>query len=111
MFRAIWSLVWVLPEIISSFLPYSIVLLAFGAFIVWNGGIVLGTCAIILRLRQMSGGLMIIVRGQVKSHPSSPHSAVVLLCCVCDLFRVASASGRNPGRSEVDPRCVEAHAW
>ncbi|KAI0706067.1 glucosyltransferase [Cytidiella melzeri] len=32
----------VLPQILPSFLPYAVVLAAFGAFVVWNGGIVLG---------------------------------------------------------------------
>jgi len=40
--RGIWSLPRVLPDILSSFIPYSLVLLAFGGFIIWNGGIVLG---------------------------------------------------------------------
>lgn len=33
----------VLPQILPPFVPYSAVLAAFGAFVVWNGGIVLGT--------------------------------------------------------------------
>jgi DIE2/ALG10 family len=32
----------ILPEILPSFVPYFLVLLAFGAFVIWNGGIVLG---------------------------------------------------------------------
>ncbi|KAI0344140.1 glucosyltransferase [Trametopsis cervina] len=32
----------VLPQILPPFVPYSAVLAAFGAFVVWNGGIVLG---------------------------------------------------------------------
>ncbi|CCM00335.1 uncharacterized protein FIBRA_02365 [Fibroporia radiculosa] len=32
----------VIPEILPSFVPYALVLVGFGAFIVWNGGIVLG---------------------------------------------------------------------
>lgn len=31
-----------LPDILPSFVPYTLVLAAFGAFVVWNGGIVLG---------------------------------------------------------------------
>ena len=33
----------VLPGILPSFAPYMLVLIGFGAFVVWNGGIVLGT--------------------------------------------------------------------
>ena len=32
----------VLPSILGAFVPYALVLAGFGAFIVWNGGIVLG---------------------------------------------------------------------
>ncbi|KAI8995441.1 glucosyltransferase [Trametes punicea] len=32
----------VLPVILPNFVPYALVLVAFGAFVVWNGGIVLG---------------------------------------------------------------------
>ncbi len=32
----------VIPDILPAFVPYTLVLAAFGAFIVWNGGIVLG---------------------------------------------------------------------
>jgi hypothetical protein len=32
----------VLPDLLPAFAPYALVLVAFGAFIVWNGGIVLG---------------------------------------------------------------------
>ncbi|KAF9452582.1 glycosyltransferase family 59 protein [Macrolepiota fuliginosa MF-IS2] len=42
LFRAVWSIPRILPVILPSFLPYSLVLLAFGSFIIWNGGIVLG---------------------------------------------------------------------
>ncbi|KAF5356234.1 hypothetical protein D9756_004172 [Leucocoprinus leucothites] len=42
LFRAACSLLGVVPDIITSFLPYLFVLTAFGIFIIWNGGIVLG---------------------------------------------------------------------
>ncbi|KAI0639061.1 glucosyltransferase [Trametes polyzona] len=32
----------VIPDILLNFVPYALVLVAFGAFVVWNGGIVLG---------------------------------------------------------------------
>ncbi len=34
----------VLPDVLVNFVPYALVLAAFGAFVVWNGGIVLGMC-------------------------------------------------------------------
>ena len=37
----------VLADILPSFVPYTLVLAAFGAFVVWNGGIVLGMSAYI----------------------------------------------------------------
>ncbi|KAF5374744.1 hypothetical protein D9758_000109 [Tetrapyrgos nigripes] len=40
--KSILSAPRVLGDILPSFVPYTIVLAAFGAFIVWNGGIVLG---------------------------------------------------------------------
>ncbi|KAI0095289.1 glucosyltransferase [Irpex rosettiformis] len=40
--RSIASVPRVLPQILPPFVPYSIVLAAFAAFVVWNGGIVLG---------------------------------------------------------------------
>lgn len=40
--RSITSFPKIVPQILSAFIPYSLVLAAFGAFVVWNGGIVLG---------------------------------------------------------------------
>ncbi|KAF9535485.1 glucosyltransferase [Crepidotus variabilis] len=40
--RSVLSLPKVLPDILPSFVPYTLVLAGFGAFVVWNGGIVLG---------------------------------------------------------------------
>ncbi|OBZ79247.1 Dol-P-Glc:Glc(2)Man(9)GlcNAc(2)-PP-Dol alpha-1,2-glucosyltransferase [Grifola frondosa] len=40
--RTILSAPKVLPDILPSFVPYSLVVTAFAAFVVWNGGIVLG---------------------------------------------------------------------
>ena len=39
---ALLSVPKVLPDILPLFVPYTLVLAAFGSFIVWNGGIVLG---------------------------------------------------------------------
>ena len=39
---AILSAPKVIPDILPAFVPYTLVLAVFGAFIVWNGGIVLG---------------------------------------------------------------------
>jgi alpha-1,2-glucosyltransferase len=36
----------VLADILPSFVPYTLVLAAFGGFVVWNGGIVLGKSAV-----------------------------------------------------------------
>ena len=36
------SVPWILLDILPSFVPYTLVLASFGAFVVWNGGIVLG---------------------------------------------------------------------
>ncbi|KAK7028993.1 glucosyltransferase [Paramarasmius palmivorus] len=41
-FKAIWSVPRVVPDLLPSFVPYTLVLAAFGAFVVWNKGIVLG---------------------------------------------------------------------
>lgn len=40
--RSVLSAPRVLPDILVNFVPYALVLGAFGAFVVWNGGIVLG---------------------------------------------------------------------
>ncbi|TEB35126.1 glucosyltransferase [Coprinellus micaceus] len=40
--RSITNFPKIVPQILSAFIPYSLVLAAFGAFVVWNGGIVLG---------------------------------------------------------------------
>ncbi|KIM48319.1 glycosyltransferase family 59 protein [Hebeloma cylindrosporum] len=42
MLQAVISAPRVLPAILPAFFPYTLVLAAFGTFIVWNGGIVLG---------------------------------------------------------------------
>lgn len=93
--RGIWSVPRVLPDILSSFIPYSLVLLTFGGFIIWNGGIVLGTCAIALFGGEQ--GVNDNRRGQVESRTGSPHSATVLLGRVCDLFWMAGTSERISG--------------
>ena len=41
-FRMIASAPRVIPELLPSFLPYGVVVAGFAAFVVWNGGIVLG---------------------------------------------------------------------
>ena len=41
----LWSILSVpkvLPDILAPLVPYALVVAAFGAFVVWNGGIVLG---------------------------------------------------------------------
>ncbi|PCH33326.1 glycosyltransferase family 59 protein [Wolfiporia cocos MD-104 SS10] len=40
--KAVLSVPWILPGILPAFVPYALVLAGFGAFVVWNGGIVLG---------------------------------------------------------------------
>ncbi|KAK7468591.1 glucosyltransferase [Stygiomarasmius scandens] len=42
LWKSVKSLPSVLGDILPAFVPYAIVLAAFGAFVVWNGGIVLG---------------------------------------------------------------------
>lgn len=42
MVKAAFSVPKVLLDILPNFVPYALVLLSFGAFVVWNGGIVLG---------------------------------------------------------------------
>ena len=42
-FRSIVSAPKVLPDILLDFVPYALVCVLFGAFVIWNGGIVLGT--------------------------------------------------------------------
>ena len=34
----------ILPDILPPFIPYALTLALFGGFVIWNGGIVLGTC-------------------------------------------------------------------
>jgi hypothetical protein len=40
----------VLPDILHAFVPYALVLVGFGVFVVWNGGIVLGKPTVVLSL-------------------------------------------------------------
>jgi len=40
--RLLASLPGILPDVLPSFVPYALVVAGFGAFVVWNGGIVLG---------------------------------------------------------------------
>ena len=42
LFRAVMSAPQILPGILLDFIPYALVVAAFAAFVVWNGGIVLG---------------------------------------------------------------------
>jgi len=48
LFWAVRSFPGVIPDIMTSSLPYLLVLIAFGAFAIWNGGIVLGACLNVL---------------------------------------------------------------
>ncbi|KIP06942.1 glycosyltransferase family 59 protein [Phlebiopsis gigantea 11061_1 CR5-6] len=41
-FRMIASAPWVIPEVLLKFIPYGVVVAGFTAFVIWNGGIVLG---------------------------------------------------------------------
>ena len=47
---AVLSVPRVLPVILPSFVPYALVLAAFGVFVLWNGGIVLGRYLVFLLL-------------------------------------------------------------
>ncbi|KAF9056698.1 glucosyltransferase [Panaeolus papilionaceus] len=40
--KSVMSAPKILPDILGSFVPYILVLVAFGVFVIWNGGIVLG---------------------------------------------------------------------
>lgn len=40
--KCLRSVPWILMDILPSFVPYTLVLTSFGAFVVWNGGVVLG---------------------------------------------------------------------
>ncbi|THH20999.1 hypothetical protein EW146_g451 [Bondarzewia mesenterica] len=42
LFRSLMSAPRVLPDVLPAFVPYALVCVAFGVFVVWNGGIVLG---------------------------------------------------------------------
>lgn len=44
----------ILPDILLSFIPYALALAAFGSFVVWNGGIVLGEIVNTLMIRRVS---------------------------------------------------------
>jgi len=41
--RSMLSAPAILPDILPSFIPYALTLALFGGFVIWNGGIVLGT--------------------------------------------------------------------
>ena len=45
LFRAVWTFPGVIPDVMAFSLPYLLVLVTFGAFLIWNQGIVLGACA------------------------------------------------------------------
>jgi len=42
--RSVLDLPKILPDIILSSVPYMLVLASFAAFVLWNGGIVMGLC-------------------------------------------------------------------
>lgn len=42
LFRAVWTFPGVIPDVMAFSLPYLLVLVTFGAFLIWNQGIVLG---------------------------------------------------------------------
>lgn len=45
--RSVLSAPAILPDILPQFIPYALTLVLFGGFVIWNGGIVLGTyCAV-----------------------------------------------------------------
>ena len=61
-----------LPDILSNFVPYALVLAAFGTFVVWNGGIVLGeSCAHICIV--CSALIAVLVKGDKANHVPAFH--------------------------------------
>ena len=48
--RSMLSAPAILPDILPPFIPYALTLALFGGFVIWNGGIVLGTCCAVCSL-------------------------------------------------------------
>jgi alpha-1,2-glucosyltransferase len=48
--RSVLSAPAILPDILPPFIPYALTLTLFGGFVIWNGGIVLGTYSAVCSL-------------------------------------------------------------
>jgi hypothetical protein len=94
----------ILPDIFPALVPYTPLLASFGGFVVWNGGVVLGTStALPWSLAAIEPSFS---RGQVESRRVAPHPTVVLLHRVCDGnglacsgqwgWRLENVKGRSP---------------
>ena len=70
---SIISFPWVIPSILGAFVPYALVLAGFGAFIVWNGGIVLGALSFHLAIRNPCSHGLHCVAGDKSNHVPAFH--------------------------------------
>jgi hypothetical protein len=73
----------ILGDILPAFIPYSLVLVLFGVFVVWNGGIVLGA-----QSHNLKGDTILIPsRRQVKSHTLTSYPPTILFrCFLCRIW-------------------------
>ena len=96
--QSVRSVPMILRDILPIFVPYALTLALFCGFMIWNGGIVLGTYGAlgtlclgrVYRLNVFSSS-----RRQVKSRAVSSPTAAVLFHCVCNDHGVASADQRG----------------
>ncbi len=79
--RSVFNVPRILPDIVPALVPYTPLLASFGGFVVWNGGVVLGTFDAPPHAQEAERSYQ---RGQVESRAFPPHSTTVLLHCVCD---------------------------
>jgi alpha-1,2-glucosyltransferase len=68
--RSILSAPMILPDLLPPFIPYALTLALFGGFVIWNGGIVLGTCILFTFKRCI---LINVFPGDKSNHVASFH--------------------------------------
>lgn len=72
-FRAILSAPKIIPDIIQPALPYALDVALFGAFVIWNGGIVLGLASFTAHSGVFPLNRNLLISGDKSNHVPSLH--------------------------------------
>lgn len=78
-------------DLVHGFARYGSVILGFSAFVLWNGGVVLGRCLYWISLLNWSGAC----RWQIQSHCYHPSTANAVYLAICRIFLLPTDVSTN----------------